>query len=104
MLPTLLLLPAWLVAEIRFGWRLAYPAGMGNAAIHPPYPATISRILKAAKPRSLLVINRGRGEAGELWQRCFFDRAPRTVREYTQTVEYLHLNPVRRGLAKSAED
>ena len=49
-------------------------------------------------------INVRRRESGELWQERFFDRAPRTVREYHEKVEYIHLNPVRRGLVKNAED
>ena len=34
----------------------------------------------------------------------FFDRALRTVKEYMETVEYLPINPVRRGLVKHAEE
>jgi hypothetical protein len=49
-------------------------------------------------------INVRRRESGELWQECFFDRALRTVREYHEKVEYIHLNPVRRELVKNAED
>jgi hypothetical protein len=32
------------------------------------------------------------------------DRAPRTVKEYQETVEYIHWNPLRRGLVKRPED
>jgi hypothetical protein len=52
----------------------------------------------------MISINLGRGEAGELWQGRFFDRALRTVKEYMETVEYIHLNPVRRGLVKNSEE
>jgi len=34
----------------------------------------------------------------------FLDRAPRTVKEYKEKVEYLHLNPVKAGLAGRAQD
>ena len=34
----------------------------------------------------------------------FFDRALRSVKEYYEKVEYIHLNPVRAGLAKRAEE
>ena len=37
------------------------------------------------------------------WDR-FFDHAVRTVREYNEKVEYIHLNPVRRGLVPHATD
>jgi hypothetical protein len=32
----------------------------------------------------------------------FFDRALRSVKEYIETVEYIHMNPVRRGLVRQA--
>jgi len=32
--------------------------------------------------------------------RASFDRALRTVKKYYETVEYIHLNPVRRGLGR----
>ena len=51
----------------------------------------------------MIAVNRGRREAGELWQGCFFDHALRTVQEYLETVGYIHLNPVRRGLVKLPE-
>ena len=36
--------------------------------------------------------------------RASFDRALRTVKEYHETVESIHLNPVRRGWVKTAEE
>jgi putative transposase len=75
-----------------------------HAIIYPWYPLTISTVLKAVKVSSMVPINVGRGARGELWQGRFFDRALRTVKEYHETVDYIHLNPVRRGLAKRAED
>jgi len=42
--------------------------------------------------------NQCRGADGELWQPQFFDRALRSVKEYTEKVGYIHLNPVRAGL------
>jgi putative transposase len=39
-----------------------------------------------------------------LWQGRFFDRALRTVKEYQETVEYIHWNPLRWGLLKRPED
>src|SRR5208283_5102709 len=52
----------------------------------------------------------GRDEAdqplpwGLLFQPRFFDRALRTVKEYHEKVEYIHLNPVKAGLARRPED
>ncbi len=75
-----------------------------HAIIYPPYPLSISRVLQAVKVSSMISINLGRREAGELWQGRFFDHALRTVQEYVATVEYIHLNPVRRGLVMRPED
>jgi putative transposase len=75
-----------------------------HAILHPPYPLTISTVLKSVKASAMISINVGRSEAGELWQERFFDRALRTVKEYHEKVEYIHLNPVRRGLVKKAEE
>jgi putative transposase len=75
-----------------------------HAIICLPFPLTISRVFQAVKVSSMISINHARGEAGELWQGRFFDRALRTVKEYAETVEYIHMNPVRRGLVKSAQD
>jgi len=66
----------------------------------PVYPTTISLAIKSVKQSSISAINRGRGAEGELWQPRFFDRALRTVQEYSDKVEYIHLNPVKAGLVR----
>jgi putative transposase len=75
-----------------------------HAICAPRYPLTISVAIKSIKMSSLILINRLRGERGELWQGRFFDRALRTVREYNEKVEYIHLNPVKAGLVRRARD
>ena len=47
---------------------------------------------------------RPRGTEGELCQPRFFDRALRTVKEYHEKVEYIHLSPVRAGLVSRPQD
>jgi hypothetical protein len=68
------------------------------------YPQTISLVLESIKVGSTRQINTRHGEAGRLWQARFFDRALRTVKEYHQTLEYIHWNPVRRGLVARPEE
>ena len=75
-----------------------------HAVIGVRYPKTISLVMEAIKVSSTRQINSKRTEAGRLWQGRFFDRALRTVREYNRAVEYIHLNPVRRGLVAKSED
>jgi REP-associated tyrosine transposase len=75
-----------------------------HAIIYPGFPLTISRVLEAIKVGATLRINRWRGERGVLLQGRFFDRALRTVREYHEKMEYIHLNPVKAGLVARPED
>jgi putative transposase len=75
-----------------------------HAIIYPPYPVSISQVMKAIKVSSMIALNRTRGEAGEFWQGRVFDHALRTVKDYMDTVEYIHLNPLRRGLVKQPGD
>jgi putative transposase len=75
-----------------------------HAIFFPPFPLTISSVMEAIKVGSTHRINAGRSESGLLWQPRFFDRAVRTVKEYYEKVEYIHLNPVRAGLVERAED
>lgn len=58
--------------------------------------------MESIKVSSTLRINAGRKESGLLWQPRFFDRALRSVKEYCEKVEYVHLNAVRAGLVKRA--
>jgi putative transposase len=60
--------------------------------------------MKSIKVGATKRINRSRQESGLLWQPRFFDRALRTVREYHEKVEYIHLNPLKAGLANRPED
>ena len=75
-----------------------------HAILFPHYPGTISRLMESIKVSSTRLINRERGESGRLWQGCFFDRALRTVKEYNESLEYIHLNPVRAGLVSQADE
>lgn len=74
-----------------------------HAILYPAHPLTISRVVESIKVGSTLRINRMRSERGPLWQGRYFDRAMRTVKEYRETVEYIHWNPVKAGLVSRAE-
>jgi len=75
-----------------------------HAIFFPRPPVTVSLVMESIKVGSTHRINARRGESGRLWQPRFFDRAVRTVKEYYEKVEYIHLNPVRAGLVERAED
>jgi len=68
------------------------------------YPLTIPEVLKSIKNSSTILVNDGRSASGELWQERYFDRALRSVKEYHEKVEYIHLNPVKAGLAGWPQD
>lgn len=75
-----------------------------HCIVAPRYPATISQVIKCVKQSSMTGINLRRGTEGELWQPRFFNRTLRTVKEYHEKVEYIHLNPVRVGLVSHPGD
>ena len=76
----------------------------GHAIIYSPHPLTISTAMESIKGGATKRINRSRREAGPRFQPRFFDRALRTVREYNEKVQYIHLNPVKAGRASRPED
>jgi putative transposase len=71
-----------------------------HAIICPPHPLTISTVMKSLKLTSANALRGTGGAEKKVWQGRFHDRALRTVREYWEAVEYIHLNPVRRGLVR----
>jgi putative transposase len=75
-----------------------------HAIFAPIHPVTVSLAMKAVKQSSMSAINRRRQAEGALWQARFFDRALRTVNEYNEKVDYIHMNPVRAGLARHPHD
>ncbi len=75
-----------------------------HAMIFPRSPVTISRVMESIKVSATRLINGDRGGRGVLLQGRFFDRALRTVKEYNEKVEYIHLNAVRAGMVTHPED
>jgi putative transposase len=67
-------------------------------------PLTISRVIRDVKSVSALRLNRSRGRQGALWQHQFWDRFVRHQREYSQRLNYMHSNPVRKGLVGKPEE
>jgi putative transposase len=93
-------------AEQRF-WITAWvflPDHWHAIVVYPRHPLAISSVLKTIKLRATLAINHRTHESGPVWQGRFFDRILRTVKELWETVDYIHMNPVRRGLVSRPED
>ena len=75
-----------------------------HAVIFPRHPLTISKAMEVIKVKSTRSIHIRRGDAGQVWQPRFFDDALRTVEKYHSCLDYIHMNPVRRGLVNTSED
>jgi REP-associated tyrosine transposase len=61
---------------------------------------TIRNIMRDIKLRSSKRVSAKRGHPCKLWQARSFDRIMRHRQELSETIEYIHLNPVRDGLVK----
>jgi putative transposase len=75
-----------------------------HALIFPAENDTLPRLMGALKIASNRAVNRARGARGGFWQLRYFDRAIRTVRDYGDALEYMHLNPVKKGLVSKPEE
>jgi REP element-mobilizing transposase RayT len=75
-----------------------------HALIWTAFPLTISRAVQDVKWISANSLNRARGARGTVWQHQFWDRFVRNQKEFGQRLDYMHLNPVRKGLASRPED
>ena len=70
----------------------------------PCYPLLISDVLHDVKKVSAGKFHARRGSQGRFWQHQFWDRFVRDEKEFRQRLEYMHLNPVRKGLVKRPQD
>lgn len=75
-----------------------------HALVCPSYPLTVSRVVQDIKYVSARRLNRLRGCRGPVWQHQFWDRFVRHAKELNERFDYMHLNPVRRGLVIKPED
>jgi putative transposase len=65
---------------------------------------TLERALQLIKGGFSFRAKRELGFGGEIWQKSFHDRRVRDWEEYCAYRWYIHLNPVKKGLALAAED
>ena len=76
----------------------------GHALIWPRYPLLIEQVLHDVKKIMTLRLHARRGSGGPLWQHQYGDRFVRHQRELGERLNYMHMNPVRKGLVKRPED
>jgi REP element-mobilizing transposase RayT len=75
-----------------------------HALIWPSFPLTISGVMKEFKEVSSDLFNHRRCTHGNFWQPRFWDRFVRHRKEFNERLEYMHLNPVRKGLVSRPEE
>jgi putative transposase len=75
-----------------------------HALIAMSSPLTVSRVLHAIKTTATRKIHKTRGAKGLLWQHQFRDRFVRNTQEFHERLEYMHMNPVRKGLVAQPEE
>lgn len=68
-----------------------------------PEKVTLERALQLIKGGFSFRACKELGFQGEVWQTSFYDRRVRDLAEYLKMREYMHRNPVRRGLADRPE-
>ena len=102
-----LALKAFEESRCRLGFLLCGYVLMPNhwhALLFPHPPLSISRVVQDVKYVSARRLNRLRQSHGALWQHQFWDRFVRCEKEFHERLDYMHLNPVRKGLVARPED
>jgi putative transposase len=72
--------------------------------IVPESKYSISQVMLFVKKGSSRVIHNKENTNGHLWAKRFFDRGIRSEQELFKTIEYIHNNPIKRGLAVDIGD
>ncbi|HEV2386997.1 MAG TPA: transposase [Candidatus Acidoferrales bacterium] len=75
-----------------------------HALIGVSHPLTISQVMHDVKAVSARRLNERRRTRGPVWQHQFWDRFVRHEKELSQRLEYVHSNPIRKGLVSRAEE
>jgi putative transposase len=73
-----------------------------HAIVLPEEGSSISDFLMRVKIAAYQRIRKARSSRDGIWQSRFYDHILRIRREFDQTLEYIHQNPVRRGLVETA--
>ena len=73
--------------------------------VSEPENTLLSRAIQALKIAVARRAIRNRAEnAGTLWQKRYYDHNVRSHRSFEDKLQYMHCNPVKRGLAAGPED
>jgi len=72
--------------------------------VTPISPVTLEKVVQFIKGGFSYRAKKDLGFMGEVWQTSFYDHRVRDANEYTSFRHYIHMNPVRRGLATLPEE
>lgn len=72
--------------------------------VTPRQPATVSDVMRNLKSYASKEIQEALAMRGPIWQRRFYDRVIRSEERFRRALDYIHLNPARAGLVRSARD
>ncbi len=75
-----------------------------HALIIPADPDSLPGVMNSVKVASSHEINRVRKSRGPFWQFRYYDRALRTVKEFRDALQYMHMNPVSKKLVSEPEN
>lgn len=65
---------------------------------------TLASVMHSLKSFTAKKINALRGEISSIWQSGYYDRGVRGEEALNEIIRYCYVNPVRKGLVKSASD
>ena len=65
---------------------------------------TLSAVMKSISSFTSREINKALGRTGQLWKKGYYDRAIRKTEDIKEIFDYIHNNPVRKGLVDHPEE
>ena len=95
----------WLLEQQRI-WLLGFVLmpDHGHFILAPRPPFSLQQVLHSLFSFSAHEINKRLHRHGTLWMEEFFEHHLRDQAEIRQSLDYVHLNPVRKGFVQRAED
>ncbi|MGO8786552.1 MAG: REP-associated tyrosine transposase [Terriglobia bacterium] len=75
-----------------------------HCLVIPARNDTLPQLMDAIKVAAMRRVNSRQGTRGRLWQPRYYDEIVWTVKQYNESLSYMHFNPVERGLVSKPED
>ena len=65
---------------------------------------SLADVMRAFGSYSARCINEAMGRKGKFWQKGYYERRTRDVDGFVQSLDYMRMNPVRKGFVESPEE